>query len=345
MFKEGETFEGFKLLKNCGSGAYGSVFYCQDISGRKMALKIISKNQIGESWKQELKGVSDYRRITDNTRGLLQIYHVSSNDEYFYYTMDAADSKSSESYLPDTLAARLKKGPLPQDQLWPVLSEIFKGLKLIHENGFVHRDIKPENILFVEGKPKLADIGLISSLSVTMTKMAGTLAYLPPEVRSSPELMDSADRETRRRNDLYAFGMVIYCTVSGKDPKEYPSLPPSLELTLPVKYFWQLSRELCDKNPEQRIVSMSDLRKEFIRIGRALQYGEDWLSESNHTFGRFGRFLKSAFINTGLWLSKYAWIVLLLILIAILVTLSITEKHRNSAPADTQLQNQRDPGH
>ena len=83
MEQVGEQFHGLTLLSHCGGGAYGEVWYCQDISGKKLALKIISKQKLGGQWKKELKGVQNYRKITENQLGLLPIFHVGEDDETF----------------------------------------------------------------------------------------------------------------------------------------------------------------------------------------------------------------------------------------------------------------------
>jgi serine/threonine protein kinase len=51
-----KEFHGFTLLTHCGGGAFGDVWYCQDMSGKKLALKIISKKHLGDQLKRELKG-------------------------------------------------------------------------------------------------------------------------------------------------------------------------------------------------------------------------------------------------------------------------------------------------
>lgn len=58
-------FHGLKLLAHCGGGAFGDVYYCRDISGQKMAVKIVSKKKLGDSWSRELKGVINYRKSRD----------------------------------------------------------------------------------------------------------------------------------------------------------------------------------------------------------------------------------------------------------------------------------------
>ena len=268
-----DLFHGLKLLSRCGSGAYGDVYYCEDISGRKMAVKIVSKSKLGDAWERELRGVVNYRRITEDTVGLLQIYHVEEDEETFFYTMEAADSSTEDGYSPDTLAARLKNGPLPQESVFEILSAIFAGIKAIHDAGFAHRDIKPDNILFVGGVPKLGDIGLLSSLTTTVTQIAGTMDFLPPELRTE-DGSTSTDQLSRKRNDLYAFGKVIYCSITGQSPHAWPALPKEVPLSLPLKLFLRLSFHLCDKDPERRLSSISEIQNELADIKRKLVSGE-----------------------------------------------------------------------
>ena len=280
------TFHGLKLLSRCGGGAYGDVYYCEDISGRRMAVKIVSKSKLGDAWERELRGVINYRRITENAPELLQIYHVEEDEETFFYTMEAADSATEREYSPDTLAARLKDGPLPQNSVFDILSAIFSGIKTIHDAGFAHRDIKPDNILFVGGIPKLGDIGLLSSLTTTVTQIAGTMDFLPPELWTEDGIT-SSDQLSRKRNDLYAFGKVVYCAVTGQSPHSWPALPKELPLSLPLKLFLRLSVQLCDKDPARRLNSIPHLERELADIKRKLESGETLRDRITYHVRRF----------------------------------------------------------
>lgn len=273
-FFAGSVYHDLTLLQLCGSGAFGEVWLCRDISRKKLAVKIISKGRLGEFWRRELQGVINYRTITEQTSGLLQIYHVGEDEDFFYYTMEAADSLSQENYVPDTLSARLAaNGPLPPETLQSVLKEIFNGIKVIHQAGFAHRDIKPDNIIFVHGKPRIGDIGLISALSATMSQLAGTLEFLPPELRSS-DSPDQVDRKSRQGSDLYAFGKVVYCAVTGEEPQKWPAIPCGIPLSLPLKFYLRLSMQLCDRNPARRLHSLDELEHEMREIERKLLFGE-----------------------------------------------------------------------
>lgn len=299
-------FHGLKIVCRCGAGGFGEVFFVEDISGKKMALKIVPKSALGDSWERELRGVINYRKITESHPELLQIFHVQDDDESFFYTMEPADpvGDSSSEYIPDTLAYRLQSGALPAADLLPILNGIFSGVKAIHSAGFTHRDIKPDNILFVKGVPKLADIGLVSSLSASVTRLAGTLEFIPPEERTADSL-DSSDRRARQRNDLYAFGKVVYCAATGANAHEFPSVPKTLELTLERKYFLQLAFQLCCKDPLRRINSIADLEKELDEIGRKLESGESWLDKLNFSGRMLGRYFKSLPINTWRFFKNY----------------------------------------
>lgn len=205
---------GLQVLSRCGSGAYGDVYYCQAVSGKRVALKVISKGRIGSGWERELKGITNYRRLTENSPLLLNIFHVGKDESNFYYTMEPADAVAdAEEYIPDSLARCLTAGALLAENLISVLQDILSSIRILHEEVVAHRDIKPENILFINGKPKLADLGLLSPLSGTVTQLAGTLDYLPPEERSRELSPDT--RDSRQRNDLYAFGKIIYCCITG----------------------------------------------------------------------------------------------------------------------------------
>ena len=309
----GTVFNGLKLLELCGGGAYGEVRLCEDISGCRMAVKIVSKSRLGGVWERELQGVRNYRRITGDSPDLLRIFHVGEDEECFYYTMEAADSADPERYVPDTLAHRLQSGPLPPELLYPVLRGIFDGIKTIHEAGFAHRDIKPDNIIFVEGVPKLGDIGLVSSLSNSMTGLAGTLEFLPPEVRSS-DAPDSGDRSSRQRNDLYAFGKVVYCAATGLEPRMYPSLPTGAKLSPELKMFWDLASRLCSREPLLRIRDLRSLEREMDKISSRLETGETFASRLRPALSRLSRWILSGILAAGRALRKIWWLPTLIVL-------------------------------
>ena len=68
-----------------------------------------------------------------------------------------------ENYTPRTLKSDLQfHGRLPFEECVRIGLALTTALEHLHGNGLVHRDVKPSNIIFVNGVPKLADIGLVT---------------------------------------------------------------------------------------------------------------------------------------------------------------------------------------
>jgi tetratricopeptide (TPR) repeat protein len=121
------------------------------------------------------------------------------------------------SFMPGgSLAARLEKaGRLAWRDAVAVALPIARGLARCHEQGIVHRDLKPANVLFDdEGRPRLADFGLVRDLaaaSLTETgSLLGTPLYMPPEQLDGKKVDGKAD--------VYALGVVLHELVAGEPP-------------------------------------------------------------------------------------------------------------------------------
>jgi serine/threonine protein kinase len=113
------------------------------------------------------------------------------------------------------LRAELEHSRLPAARVLDIALALTEALAHLHQNGLIHRDIKPSNIIFVQGRPKLADIGLVTDASDTRS-IVGTEGYLTPEGPGSAAA------------DIFALGKVIYEMTSGLDRRRFPELPEDL---------------------------------------------------------------------------------------------------------------------
>jgi serine/threonine protein kinase len=159
----------------------------------------------------------------------------------FYYVMELADDANAEcgtrnpelnagvslhiphseirtphSYAPRTLRAELKsRGALPADDVIALGLKLTAALAHLHAQGLVHRDVKPSNIIFVNGVPKLADVGLVAA-SDEARSFVGTEGFIPPEGPGTPQA------------DLYSLGIVLYMITTGKSHRDFPEPPADL---------------------------------------------------------------------------------------------------------------------
>ena len=114
----------------------------------------------------------------------------------------------------ETLADRLRQGPLPEATVRAIASDVLAALASAHDAGIVHRDVKPGNILLTEdGSAKIADFGIARESDTllvdptTVNAMTGTPAYLAPErVEGEP---------ATARSDIWALGVVLYEALTG----------------------------------------------------------------------------------------------------------------------------------
>src|SRR3989441_10566191 len=88
--------------------------------------------------------------------------------------------RHSSLYSPHTLRSDLEHGRLPSARVLELGLALTEALDHLHKHGLVHRDIKPSNIIFVGGRPKLADIGLVTDAGDARS-IVGTEGYLAPE--------------------------------------------------------------------------------------------------------------------------------------------------------------------
>ncbi len=122
-------------------------------------------------------------------------------------------TRNCELYRPRTLRSELKRlGRLPTAECLRLAIDVASGLGQLHRHGLIHRDVKPGNIIYVNGRAKLADIGLVTTRDEGRT-FVGTEGYIPPEGPGSTGA------------DLFALGVALYEASTGFWPERLPDVP------------------------------------------------------------------------------------------------------------------------
>ena len=266
------------LRRPIGRGAYGEVWLARNIMGAPRAVKIIWRRQFESDrpYEREFKGVQRYEPVSRSADGLVHVLHVGRNDAegYFYYVMELADpvdpamdttaafenpTSSPEvtplsAYEPRTLRSDLKRlGRLPTADYLRLAIDVASGLAQLHRQGLVHRDVKPGNIIYVHGRAKLADLGLVTSGTEGRT-FVGTEGYIPPEGPGSPSA------------DLYALGIALYEASTGFSPDRFPDVPGEW-LTGPghedAIEFHEIVLKACEGQPGRRYANAEAMQADL----------------------------------------------------------------------------------
>src|SRR5438552_11404979 len=225
---EGVCVPDHELIQCIGRGSYGEVWLARNLMGMYRAVKVVYRKNFGHQrpFERELAGIKKFEPISRSHESFVDILHVGQNEKggYFYYIMELGDSTTGQNidprfYVPKTLAKEVAlRGRLPLSECVQLGLWLSAALNALHSHGLVHRDVKPSNIIFVNGVPKLADIGLVADIKEARSYV-GTEGFIPPEGPGSAQA------------DIYSLGKVLYEISTGKDRYDYPELPTNLDET------------------------------------------------------------------------------------------------------------------
>ena len=319
------------LLRLIGRGSYGEVWLAQNVMGTYRAVKVVYRATFDDEgpYVREFAGIRKFEPISRSHESQVQILHIGRNDPegYFYYVMELADDAepkredgrlkiedggqapsetailhppssilAPERYVPRTLQHEIEtRGRLPFAECLRISLALASALKHLHGNGLVHRDIKPSNIIFINGIPKLADIGLVTESEATITYV-GAQGFMPPEGPGRP------------RGDLYSLGKVIYEMCTGRDRMDFPALPAGFGDWLDreqVNELLALSLRACEPDPAKRHGSAEALLADLVMVQagksvrrlRKLERGQRWALAAIALAGIVG-----VVAVTGVWL-------------------------------------------
>jgi hypothetical protein len=262
-----------------GEGAYGKVWLARNAAGQWRALKAVylaNFDQNTDPYEREFSGIKKYQPVSDKHPGLLRVEFVSEKlAGYFYYVMELGDplepgwEQEPSTYKPRDLVserARSHRRRLPVRECVRIGLALSDALDFIHRQGLTHRDIKPQNIIFVNGQPKLADLGLITEIRPPEQErtLVGTPGYMPPP----PE------RPGTPQADIYALGMVLYVLSTGRSAAYFPEIATTLVEGGDPADFFPLNTVIlkaCQPDPAQRYASAAEMHRALQEAQKALE--------------------------------------------------------------------------
>jgi eukaryotic-like serine/threonine-protein kinase len=280
----------YEIQSALGAGGMGEVYRARDTRlDRTVAVKILSahlseNSELKARFEREAHAISSL-----NHPHICHLYDIGSQDGTAYLVMEYLEG--------ETLADRLRKGPLPLKQALDFGVQLADALATAHRAGILHRDLKPGNVMLTQGGAKLLDFGLAKSSpalsgsavaavsGMTPSTPTMTLAELSSPVRAltqrgtvvgtfqymAPEVLQGAEADAR--SDLFSFGCVLYEMATGHRAFEGKSQLSVLTAILekdpdPVSRAQPTSPAALDyvvktcleKNPDERFQTAHDVK-------------------------------------------------------------------------------------
>lgn len=205
----------YRIVRLLDQGGMAVVYEATDERlGRVVALKVMTGHDGDQTdFRERFLRESRFAASLDHPN-IIPIYEAGEDSGRLFIAMRYVRGRNLAEILHRT-------GPLPVNRVLSILEPIAEALDLAHQSGLVHRDVKPANILLASGRdddhdhPYLSDFG-VTKRAAALTRLTatgyvvGTMAYVAPEqIRGEP--LDA-------RTDLYAFGCVVYESLTGVPP-------------------------------------------------------------------------------------------------------------------------------
>ena len=202
----GSRLGHYEVIALIGSGGMGEVYRALDPRlAREVAVKTLrSANADARArlWREARAAASV------SHPGICQIHDVGETSDNIYIVMELLQGES--------LAHRLKDGPVPVDEAITITLSILSALTVLHNRDIVHRDLKPSNVFLTPSGIKLLDFGLARSrgtlgqADMVITQagtIVGTPRYMAPE--------QWGDGPPDARSDLFTTGSLLFEMLTG----------------------------------------------------------------------------------------------------------------------------------
>jgi serine/threonine protein kinase len=268
----GTQLGSFKILMPLGAGGMGEVYRATDTKlDREVAIKILPADV-----------ANDPERLSRFTREAKVLASLNHPNIATVFGVEEG-ALIMELIEGDTLADRIRKGPIPAEEALQIAMEIAAAMEYAHERGIIHRDLKPANVM-AASRVKVLDFGLAkvrenleSDATITcetqLGVILGTAAYMSPEQASG--------KPADARSDVFSFGVLLYEMLSGQRAfsEESPistlaailhkQAKPLREIAPTVPAMLESIVARCmEKDPSVRFASMALAKKALKDLGQ-----------------------------------------------------------------------------
>ncbi|MCH9647457.1 MAG: protein kinase [Deltaproteobacteria bacterium] len=267
----------YEIERKLGSGGMGEVALAFDRRlGRQVAIKRIRHDSNSSK--------PDRQRLRREARAVAGLSHPAIVQIYDILTEGDEDSIVMEYVPGQSIAERLRSGPLPLGLTLDLAQQVAEGLSEAHRSHLVHRDLKAENVMMTpRGKAKILDFGLAKRLEKididnTLTQrgvLLGTVRAMSPE--------QAAGEDVDSRSDLFSLGTLLFEMLFARSPfvganaletlrnvqSRQPQPVEGLRPELPSEVV-QLLYRLLEKDPGKRPQSAQEVIRALDRVRGSL---------------------------------------------------------------------------
>jgi len=215
----GDRIGNYQIEDLVGSGGMGVVYRARDLRlDRTVALKFLPHDwSVGEREKERFLQEAKSASALDHANvGVIHGLEETGDGQLFIVMA---------YYEGETLAKKIRTGPLSVGPALDIAMQMARGLAEAHAKNIIHRDIKPSNVIITsQGVAKIVDFGLarvVTSASMTQSGgISGSAGYMSPE--------QALGQPVDQRTDIWALGVVLSEMLTGRHPFERDSMASAM---------------------------------------------------------------------------------------------------------------------
>ncbi|HEU5059137.1 MAG TPA: serine/threonine-protein kinase [Kofleriaceae bacterium] len=209
-----ETYQVTGLL---GRGGMGSVWEANHLRlpGKRVAIKVLNADAAADQ-----EALARFRREAEIATRLGHPNIIEVHD--FNLLPGGQPYLVLELLVGESLDARMRRGPIPAEQVMRIAGQIAGALAAAHRAGVVHRDLKPQNVYLVPREDevggelvKVLDFG-ISKIRGSQTVKTNDSTILGTPQYMAPEQATGNHAAVDERTDVFALGAIIYEMLAGR---------------------------------------------------------------------------------------------------------------------------------
>jgi tRNA A-37 threonylcarbamoyl transferase component Bud32 len=218
--------DSYRITSQLGLGGMGSVWAAEHLRlpGKRVAIKVLhaalSSAEVLLRFRREAEIAS--RIGHPNIVEVLDFNSLPGGEPFLVMELLSGQS----------LAARLRRGRLPEKSALDIARQIGSALAAAHRLQVVHRDLKPDNIFLcprdVDGElrdhVKVLDFG-ISKIRNAQTVLTQDASLMGTPYYMSPEQATGKNQDVDQRTDIFALGAIVFEMLTGQTAFPGDSLP------------------------------------------------------------------------------------------------------------------------
>lgn len=202
----------YRLIDRIGSGGMSVVWRARDeVLDRLVAVKWLGTELADDQLFRDLVRREAWATARIKHPAVAAVYDygevVNRNGESLaYVVMEMLDGES--------LADRLRLGPLPWREAVSIGAEVADALATAHDQGVVHRDISPDNVMLTSSGLRVFDFGIAAPIGEPDDDSTGSTFGTPAYV--APERLDG--QPAQAATDVYSLGVLLFEMLTGRAP-------------------------------------------------------------------------------------------------------------------------------